>query len=92
MNIMLEFDALKQLLVFLYFENRKMEISKADCYSLFIQSLMVEKYCEFEGIEIPSNEAAKHRIPFLVSLLEMMDILRTDRSNIYINIWMLLLN
>lgn len=85
MNIMLEFDALKQLLVFLYFENRKMEISKADCYSLFIQSLMVEKYCEFEGIEIPSNEAAKHRIPFLVSLLEMMDILRTDRSNIYIN-------
>lgn len=85
MSIMFNFDAVKQLLNFLYFDSRQLSITKANCYQLFIESLSVEKYCESQGIEIPTAEGAKHRVPFLVTLLETMDIVNTDRSNVQLN-------
>lgn len=84
-GIMFNFDAIKQLLNFLYFDSRQLNITKANCYQLFIESLGVERYCESQGIEIPTAEGAKHRVPFLVTLLETMDIVNTDRSNIQLN-------
>ena len=85
LNILFNFDAIRQLLYFLYFDNRKMNITKSDCYQFFIESLSVKKYCETQGIEIPTSEGAKHRVPFLITLLETADIVKTDRSNIFIN-------
>lgn len=82
MQIMLQVDAVYQLLQFLYFENRKQTISKGKCYELFFESLNVIKYCEMQGIEVPSQEASKHRIPFIVSILEAMDIVQTTKSDI----------
>ena len=35
-----------------------------------------------QGIEIPSTEAAKHRVPFIILLLEIMDFVNTTRSEI----------
>lgn len=81
-KIMMNMDAVKQMFQFLYFDSRKTELLKSDCYSLFFESSRTIKYCEVQGIEIPSEEAAKHRIPFIISLLEIMDFLETSRSEI----------
>ena len=45
----------------------------------------VKNYCEYNGIEIPSEEAAKHRLPFILSILEICDIIETNRSEFKIN-------
>lgn len=84
-KILFNLDALKQLLCFLYFDSRRKSITKSECYQLFIESLSVRQYCESQGIEVPTLEGAKHRVPFLVSLLETMDVVKTDRSNIILN-------
>lgn len=81
-KIIMNMDAVKQMFQFLYFDSRKTELLKSDCYSLFFESSRTIKYCEVQGIEIPSEEAAKHRIPFIISLLEIMDFLETSRSEI----------
>lgn len=81
-KLMLNMDAVKQMLQFLYFDNRKPEITKANCYTLFFESNRTIRYCEVNGIEIPSLEASKHRVPFIISILEIMGILDTSRSEI----------
>lgn len=81
-TLMLNMDAVKQMLQFLYFDNRKDKITKSDCYSLFFESYRAIRYCEVNGIEIPSEEASKHRIPFIISILEIMGVVDTTRSEI----------
>lgn len=81
-KLMLNMDAVKQMFQFIYFDNRKHNISKANCYSLFFESQRTIRYCEMQGIEIPSAEASKHRVPFIVSLLEIMGFVNTTRSDI----------
>lgn len=83
-GIIFSSDAPKQLLQFLYFENRSTEITKKNCYHLFVNSAEVQRYCEKEGIEAPAESAAEHRIPFQISLLETLGIVETNRSNIYV--------
>lgn len=84
MRQLLNMDAVVQMLQFLYFDNRAISLSKATCYSAFYKSPRVISYCEEQGIEIPSEEAAKHRIPFVVSILEAMDVVATSRSDIQV--------
>lgn len=72
---MLKMDAVKQMLFFLYFEARLIIIRKTDCYSNFFKSPDVIKYCDKEGIEVPSEEASKHRIPFIFTILQTMGVL-----------------
>lgn len=81
-KIMLNMDAVKQCLKFLYFENRQKTINKGLFYKLFFNSQEIISYCESNGIEIPSEEAAKHRLPFILSILEILDIIETTISEI----------
>ena len=37
-KIMMNMDAVKQMFQFLYFDSRKTELLKSDCYSLFFES------------------------------------------------------
>ncbi len=83
-NIMLETDAVNHALSYLYLDCRKKEIAKAVFYQNMFETQKVIKYCEMKGIEIPSEEARKHRVPFIVSILEIMGIVTTNRSHIFI--------
>lgn len=83
--IMLNMDAVRQALKFLYFENRKKNINKSLFYKLFFQSKEVIDYCELNGIEIPSEEAAKHRLPFILSILEIIGVITIQKSDFTVN-------
>ena len=83
--IMLNIDAVRQALKFLYFENRKKNINKSLFYKLFFQSKEVIDYCELNGIEIPSEEAAKHRLPFILSILEIIGVITIQKSDFTVN-------
>jgi superfamily II DNA or RNA helicase len=81
-EMMFGFDAAAQMARFLYFDGRKMKMAKGICYSEFFKSKSVADYCEFEGIEIPTETGAQHRAPFLVSILETIGLLSTGTSDI----------
>lgn len=87
-DIMLNMDAVRQLLEFLYFEVRKDAISKNDIYKFFFKSITVQEYCDRNGIEPPTEEGARHRIPYLLSILESMDIIETTNSNVQVKIFL----
>lgn len=81
-DIMLKMDAVPQMLEFLYCISRKQELPKKTCYSEFFNSSIVTDYCNQQGIEVPSVTAAEHRVPFIISILEIMDVVGTERSEI----------
>jgi hypothetical protein len=53
-------------------------------YTTFFKSPIVQQYCDRNGIEPPTDEAARHRLPFLLNILESIGVIRSDRSNVYI--------
>jgi hypothetical protein len=83
-KVMLQMDAVQQLVHFVYADLRKNQASKGTVYELFFKSPAVVQYCERNGIEPPSDEGSKRRLPFLISIIECMGIVRTDTSNVYI--------
>ena len=44
--------------------------------------MFVLRYCEIKGINPPTNEGAKHRIPFLFNILETLGVIEQRRSDI----------
>lgn len=87
--LMLRMDAVEQLVVFIYADMRVVETPKKSIYSSFFKSPAVLEYCDRNGIEPPTNTAAEHRVPFLLNVLESIGVIRTDRSNIYVQKFML---
>ena len=83
-SIMLQFDAVLQMMQFLYFECRSRNTRKTTIYSSFLQSEFVRKYCEFNGIDVPTETAMAHRAPFIISILETMGIVSTSTSDVQI--------
>ena len=81
---MLKMDAVQQLVQFIYADIRAIQTSKNTIYTQFFKSPVVMQYCDRNGIDPPTDEAARHRVPFLLTILESMGIVRSDRSNIYI--------
>ena len=81
-RIMLKTDAVQQALSYLYHDCRKAEMEKSVLYNNMFETEKVIKYCDMMGIEIPSEEGRKHRAPFIVSILETMDIVSTTRNNV----------
>ena len=83
-KIMLGMDAIQQLVNFIYVDLRAAQESKNVIYTTFFKSSAVQQYCDRNGIEPPTDTGAEHRIPFLLNILESMSIIRSDRSNIYV--------
>jgi hypothetical protein len=79
-DIFLEMDALNLFLKYLYKSYEKIEFSKNEIYSDFFEAPFVKSYLDRKGIEKPSEEAAKRRIPFLINLLEAIGIIQQKRS------------
>lgn len=78
------FDALYQILRYIYSDCRQVSVPKATLYKNMFEAQYTIDYCEKQGIEVPSEEARKHRVPFLVTILETMNLVETTRSDIFV--------
>jgi len=85
MKILLDMHAVSQMLNYIYRVERKKEISKSAVYSGFFKAPFVQQYCDQNGIEIATEEGAKHRCPFLINILESMGIVSQTRNTIVVN-------
>jgi hypothetical protein len=87
--LMLRMDAVRQLVQFIYSDVRAAQSSKNSIYTSFFKSPAVLEYCDRNGIEPPTDTGAEHRVPFLLNVLESIGVIRTDRSNLYVEKFML---
>ena len=81
-NILLRVDAICLLLRYLYGVAKCSQLSKNKVYTEFFACPFVTRYCEIKGIEVPTEEGAKHRIPFLFNILETLGIIEQGRFDI----------
>lgn len=81
-KILINFKAFEQLLHVYYIDQQTKNISKNTLYDTFFKSPYVLSYIKSNGIEIPSEEGSKRRVPFLNNLVESMGIIEISRSDI----------
>jgi len=77
--------AVRQMLAFLYHVARQPVVARAFIYENFFQAPFVRQFLEREGIDEATQEAARHRCPFLLNLLSALGVVETGRQNITIN-------
>ncbi len=69
-------DAVKQMLIYLFRENKnKCEFVKSEVYSNYFNAPYIQHYFEMNGISLPTVEGAKHRLPFILSILDAFGII-----------------
>jgi len=73
-------SAVQQMLRFLYHVCRKPVITRQEIYERFFQAPFVKQFCEQEGIDEATLEAARRRCPFLLNILDACGIV-TSRTN-----------
>ena len=83
-KLFLSFHAVSQMLDYLYRIERKKTISKSAIYPGFFNAPFVKMYCDQNGIDVATEEGAKHRCPFLLNILESVGIITQTRSDISI--------
>lgn len=75
-QIFFEMDAVKQMLRFLFHMNKNREkFTKSDIYSTYFNAPYIQQYFDMNGITIPTEEGAKHRLPFILNILDAFGIL-----------------
>ena len=84
-SILMRFNAFEQLLRVLYTEYQVKLIDKDNLYDNFFNNPYILHYIELNGIEIPTVEARKRRIPFLNNLAESIGLVTVNKSTITIN-------
>jgi hypothetical protein len=81
-KVFLKMDAVNMLLKYLYMNQRKITVSKADIYKDFFNSPIVKSYLERHGLNSPTEDVIIRRIPFLFNILESLGIINQSRSSI----------
>ncbi len=84
-KLFLNVHAVSQMLNYIYKIERKREIKKAFVYLGFFKAPFVRQYCDQNGIEIATEEGARHRCPFLLNTLEAIGILSQTRDSVTVN-------
>lgn len=84
-RIFLNMPAVKQMLKFLYHQERTNVVSKARVYENFFQSEPVQNFCDAMGIDPATHEAAKRRCPFLLNVLESCGIVSQGQFDVTVN-------
>lgn len=82
-KIFMNMDAVKHVLVYLLHENKNItHFNKQEVYKNFFSSPYVQEYFDINGISIPTEEGAKHRLPFILNILAAFNIISySGRSN-----------
>ncbi|NTV60615.1 MAG: DEAD/DEAH box helicase family protein [Chlorobiaceae bacterium] len=89
-HIFLQMHAVQQMLAFLYHIIRSPAVERNTVYEQFFQSPFVRQYCDQEGIDEATLEAARRRCPFLLNILAACDVIDTERTRITIKKLMLM--
>lgn len=84
-GIFLRMPAVGQMMQFLYHVARRPTVSKDYIYRNFFNTPFVQRFCEQEGIEKATLEAARRRCPFLLNVLAACRVLRSERSAVHID-------
>ena len=82
MRAFLKMPAVNQTLLYLYRVAGRREVMRAAVYEEFFRSPFVAQFCDQEGIEEATEEAAKHRCPFLLNVLDAIAIVSQDNASI----------
>ena len=83
-RVFLQMHAVQQMLAFLYHIEQKTNIPRSEIYEQFFQAPFVKQYCDQEGIEETTLEAARRRCPFLLNILESCDIITSEKSEVIV--------
>ncbi|MBR8828401.1 MAG: DEAD/DEAH box helicase family protein [Gomphosphaeria aponina SAG 52.96 = DSM 107014] len=81
-RIFLEMDAVNLLLKYLYAVQRVKSIKKSDIYDDFFEAPFVKAYLDRYGLENPTQEVRRRRIPFLLNILDSLGIINQGSSKI----------
>ncbi len=81
----LRMAAVQQMLAFLYQVCRKTSVEKKFIYERFFQAPFVRQFLDQEGIEEASEEASRHRCPYLLNLVDALGIIDQDRKSVTVN-------
>jgi superfamily II DNA or RNA helicase len=81
-KIFLRMDAVTHMLIFLFHENKNItHFNKNNVYNSYFSAPYIKEYFEINGIEVPSLEGTKRRIPFILNILEAFGIVDLSRSD-----------
>ncbi len=81
-KIFLQMDAASLLLKYLYSIQRKTTIRKSEIYNDFFEAPFVRQYLDRHGLEQPTEEVRKRRVPFLINILDALGIISQSASEI----------
>ena len=82
MRVFIDMPAVTQMLLYMYRIARTSVIKRSEIYAQFFQTPFVVQFCDQEGIEEATEEASKHRCPFLIDVLEACGLLSQDSGTI----------
>ncbi|MFV9483254.1 DEAD/DEAH box helicase family protein [Christiangramia sp. ASW11-125] len=77
-----EMDALALFLKYLYKNHDQTRFTKNELYNDFFEAPFVKNYLDRNGIDKPTGEGAKRRVPLLINLLEALGVIQQGRSEI----------
>lgn len=81
-NILLEMDAVNLLLKYFYVVQRKIRMRKNEIYNDFFEAPFVKSYLDRHGLENPTEEVRKRRVPFIFNILDSLGIINQSTSEI----------
>jgi superfamily II DNA or RNA helicase len=84
-KLFLQTTAVSQMLNYIYKIERKAIIAKSEIYQGFFNAPFVKQHCEQVGIEVATEEGARHRCPFLLNILESIGVITQLTSEIHVN-------
>ncbi|NMM38581.1 MAG: DEAD/DEAH box helicase [Glaciimonas sp.] len=89
-EVFLGMHAVQQMLAFIYQIERTPTVIKSKIYAEFFSAPFVKRFCEQEGIDEATPEAAKHRCPFLLNMLAACGVITNDRTSITVQKFLLI--
>lgn len=84
-QVFLSMHAVQQMLAFLYHVVREKRVEKKRIHGEFFATPFVKRFCEQEGIDEATIEAAKHRCPFLLNVLAACGVVTLERSHVVVD-------
>jgi superfamily II DNA or RNA helicase len=84
-RVLLGMQAVQQMLTYLYHVARSHTVSKQRIYAEFFSTPFVKRFCEQEGIEGATLEAARRRCPLLLNLLAACGAITIERTAVRID-------
>ena len=82
LSIFLTMPAIKQMLQLLYQQERTRSVQKARIYETFFDFDPVKNFCDAMGVDPGTTEAARHRCPFLLNVLDSCGVITQSASSI----------